>query len=477
MSDWLATNAIALLLVAAYVLAAYSAARAILNTRTAQGSMAWVLALLLMPVLTLPFYWVFGRTRFYGYVSRRQRVMARAGERMSARERMREWLAEPEGRFACLHTLARRLGAEGFLRGNRVELLVDGEQAFESMLSAIAGAQRFVLVQFYIFRDDGIGRRFQRALIERARAGMKVFFLFDEVGSRLPRQFLAELGAAGVKCSRFDPGRKGSRFQINFRNHRKIVVVDGVTAFTGGLNVGDDYLGLYPDVGPWRDTHLRIDGPAAAQAQVAFGKDWYWATDELPEADICIAPAGDEADADVLAWHTGPADVQPECLLLWLETINTARERLWIANPYFVPPEPVLHALRLALVRGVEVTLLVPGWNDNRLVDLASNVYLADMANCGAHIYRWRTGFMHQKVCLADNALAMIGSANLDARSLFINFEITVLCTDAELILAVERMLERDFERSDRISIEEFRNAPYWRRLLCRAANLCAPML
>lgn len=475
-TEWLREHLVSLVVITVYVLALLSAARAVLYSRTAQGSMAWVLALLLMPFLTLPFYWVFGRSKFEGYVGRRNRVMARAATRLAEFETVESYLDLPDERFAELHTLARRLGAGGFARGNRTRLLIDGEAAFEEMLAAISSARRFVLVQFYIFRDDGIGRRFQEAMMERARAGVTVCFLYDEIGYRLGDRFLRPLRDCGIACFPFDPGRKGVRLQINFRNHRKVVLVDGTCAFLGGVNVGDDYLGKYPQRGFWRDTHLRVDGPAAAQAQVAFFKDWFWATDELPPVKFHIVPE-DDGEARVLVWHTGPSDPQPECLLSWLAVINNARERLWLATPYFVPPEPVLHALRLAMMRGVDVRILVPQKNDNLAVQLASQVHLADMANCGAHVYRWTDGFMHQKVALADDGLVVIGAANLDHRSIFINFEISALCVDAQLSLEVAQMLEQDFERSERISLDEFRNAGYWRRLACRTANLFAPML
>jgi cardiolipin synthase len=469
-------NAFAIALLVAYVLAVISAARAILHTRTAQGSMAWVLALLLMPLLTVPLYWVFGRTKFFGYVHRRQQITDRARKQLSAIKDLDGFLEEPPGELRGLHALAGRLGAGGFVNGNSLQLLIDGEATYEAILDRIASAERFVLIQFYIFRDDAIGQRFQRALIERARAGVTVCFLFDEVGSSLSSAFLADLAGAGVKSHQFNPGRKGSRFQINFRNHRKIVVVDGSTAFIGGLNVGDDYLGKYPKIGRWRDTHLRIDGPGAAQAQIAFFKDWFWATDELPKADFKIA-ACDQGESRVLVWHTGPADLQPECLMYWLELINRAKRRLWIANPYFVPPEAIAQALRLAVLRGVEVRLLVPGSNDSVMVAWASCVHLSEMAECGASVYRWTEGFMHQKVCLADDDLAMIGTANLDNRSIFINFEVSALSDDPALIKDLAAMLERDFNASRKVAAKDFREAGYWTRLACRSANLFAPML
>ncbi len=477
MIEWLQNHALGVLVAAIWVIAIYSALRAILYTRTAQGASAWVLALSLMPFLTLPFYWIFGHTKFHGYVTRHQRRLARAADLTSARERMLAVTEPPEGRWGELHTLARRLGAGGFTRGNRVELLIDGEATFAAMLAAIATAQKFVLIQFYIFRDDDIGRRFQAALIERARAGVAVYFLYDEIGSRLRSRFLRELQEAGVGCRHFNPGRKGSRFQINFRNHRKILVVDGHNAFLGGINVGDDYLGKYPKIGRWRDTHLRIEGPAAAQAQIAFYRDWYWATDQLPRTRFDIAAADDDCGQSALVWHTGPADPQPECLLSWLDAINRARERIWIANPYFVPPEPLLQALRLALVRGVELRLLVPARNDNTLVHLASQVHLADMINTGAQVYRWRDGFMHQKTCLIDDDFVAIGSVNFDSRSFFINFEITAHVVDVDFAEQVRRMLDEDFANSEHVSIQDYREVSLWWRLLCRAANLLSPIL
>lgn len=477
MITWLQQHALGIGVALVWLLALYSAMRAIMHTRTAQGAAAWVLALLLMPLLTLPVYWIFGHTKFQGYVSRRQRRMMLADEAMAQRDQLEAVLGPPEGRHEQLHTLARRLGAGGFTRGNRLQLLIDGEATFDAMLAAIAQAQDSVLIQFYIFRDDGIGRRIQQALIERARAGLCVCMLYDEIGSRPARRFLDELAQASVQCHLFNPNRRGYRFQINFRNHRKLLVVDGRIAFLGGINIGDDYLGKYEKIGPWRDTHMSLEGPAAAQAQVAFFKDWYWATDQLPRAAFNLQPAASGEDDHALVWHTGPADAQPEALLQWLALINAARERIWIANPYFVPPEPILQALRLALVRGVQVRLLLPGRSDNLLVQLASQTYLADMIKSGAAVYQWHDGFMHQKTCLIDDDLAMIGSTNLDNRSIFINFEISALLVAPEFVEQVTTMLEMDFARARQASIQQYHDAGMLHRLLCRAANMLAPML
>lgn len=213
-----------------YVFAVMSAIRAILVTRTAQGAMGWVIALMAMPLIAVPLYWVFGRTRFEGYISRRAMVNARARRATKPLEALRKYELQPRAGLQGLHEMARKLTGGGFLSGNQIELLVGGEATYAAILSAIEGAQRYVLVQYYSFNADGIGTRLADALMRRAAAGVRVSFMYDPIGSSLPRRFLARMKAAGIACSVFDTTRgKGNRFRINFRNHRKIVVVDGET--------------------------------------------------------------------------------------------------------------------------------------------------------------------------------------------------------------------------------------------------------
>ena len=324
----------------------------------------------------------------------------------------------PRDPWPDLQRVSTGLGGYPFTRGHQVELLINGDDAFRSMLQALYRARHYILVTFFIVKYDRIGRAFQEALIDRARNGIRVLFMIDSIGShQLPRSYVNALREAGVQVCAFDTTKgRGNRFQLNFRNHRKIVIVDGEECFAGGLNLGDEYLGQNPHLGPWRDTHLRFTGPAVADLQQVFLRDWYWAAEEIPALRW---PGEATAEPGVLlqVMPTGPADELPSCQLFFLQLMDTARERLWITSPYFVPDGSILSALQRASLRGVDVRLLLPDRPDHLLVYLSSYTYYGPMLEAGVNIYRYHAGFMHQKVILVDRLLTGIGTANLDNRS------------------------------------------------------------
>ena len=229
-----------------------------------------------------------------------------------------------------------------YLRGNELELLVDGEATFGSIFEGIAKAEEYILVQFFIIKHDELGRELKSAVLERARAGVRVHVLYDEIGSNtLSKSYLNELREAGVEIVDFHTRKgPGNRFQINFRNHRKIVVVDGERQLgIGGHNVGDEYMGRDPEFGHWRDTHVKITGPSVMSVQLSFLEDWYWATEKTPELHWEPHIVTDQG-ADVLIYPTGPADRLESATLMFLTAINAAQKRLWIASPYFVRTNP-----------------------------------------------------------------------------------------------------------------------------------------
>jgi cardiolipin synthase len=362
-----------------------------------------------------------------------------------------------------------------FHPGQQLELLIDGEAAFEAIFKAIAKAERCILVQFFIFHDDALGRRMQQALLERAAAGVRVFVLFDGIGSHaLPRQYVETLRAGGVAVYPFATRRRPNRFQLNFRNHRKIVVVDGSLGFLGGLNVGDEYLGLKPPLAPWRDTHLQVAGPAVIDLQRSFAVDWHWVTGELPPM---LPPHPVQGSAHTLIAATGPADPQETCSLFFTVAINAARKRLWLTTPYFVPDQAVMSALRLAVMRGVDVRVLIPSRPDHFTVFLASTLHARDAIDAGIRMFRYQPGFMHQKVILIDDDTACVSSMNLDNRSFRLNFEIGALNVDRAFAADVERMLAEDFDKAVEVTREEYRRAPYLRRLAMHVARLFDPVL
>lgn len=374
-----------------------------------------------------------------------------------------------------------RLAQLPFTRDNRAELLVDGEAAFSSMLMGIRAARYYVLVEFYILRDDDTGRVFSEALMERVRAGVRVHLLYDEIGCHdTPRAFFERLRDAGVRVTEFGTTRGPwvNRFRINFRNHRKILIVDGKVAWLGGHNVGDEYLGRDSRFGPWRDTHLRVEGPAAVCVQVPFLEDWYWATGHVPTLQWePFDPDPTDDGLPVLILPSGPADAQETYALALLHAINQARERLWIHSPYFAPDDQIVAALQLATLRGVDVRILLPERPDHRLVWLASFHFLNLPALRQVKFFRYQPGFLHSKAVLIDDRYAAIGSANFDNRSLRINFEITAVVADHGFASRVAAMMEADFARSRPVDHREYERRALWFRVVVRAVRLLSPVL
>jgi len=460
------------ILIVAEITGVLLALNVVMQPRSSQGTIAWFIALITLPVITVPLYAVFGRTRFQGYSEAIRKAVA------SVEKRAREWhqamqavAAQPRPGLEVIGALTETLTHLPFLGANRVELLIDGQDTYENMIGAIESAETYVMVQFYIVRDDVIGRRMRDALVDRARSGVAVYFLYDEIGSiKLPDDYLQVMREAGIQVSGFKTTKgRSNRFQINFRNHRKLLVVDGCVSFIGGNNLGEEYL-------VYRDTHLRIDGPAAQHIQLSFAEDWYWATDTLVpvRSDVIASETADQAVAIV---NTGPADRLANCSILFSTLISQARSRLWITSPYFVPNDALVVALQAAALRGVDVRIILPDVADQVFVELASYTYYDDMLKNGVRLYRYREHFMHQKVILVDDVVAGVGTVNLDNRSIYLNFEATALVADGDFIRQVETMLVEDLENSTPVQCEHYDHKPLYYRIACQIARLASPLL
>ncbi|TCV95897.1 cardiolipin synthase [Luteibacter rhizovicinus] len=472
---WLTIIAFAALgLHAAGVLAAM---HAVMHARTAQGAFAWALGLVLLPYVTLVPYLFLGESHFSGYVDlHRQRqerrfVLCNGTEWPDRGAYLKRHAVANDERYSAIGNML-KTGMHG---GHALTLLIDGEAAFASMFEAIARAEHYVLLQFFIIHDDELGRRLQTALLERAAAGIPVCVLYDSIGSHdLPRHYVARLRESGVQVHPFATRRWRNRFQLNFRNHRKVLVVDGYCGFVGGLNAGDEYLGLKPPLAPWRDTHIRIEGPAVADLYRSFAEDWDWVTGEQPPFRPPHEHCG---NAQTMIVATGPADRQESCSLFFTQAIHAARERVWITTPYFVPDQSVFSALRLAAFRGVDVRVLIPCRPDHRTVFMASTLYAHEATLCGVRVFRYRPGFIHQKVMLIDSDTAVVGSMNLDNRSFRLNFEIASLNVDEAFAAEVEKMLTEDFANADEVNPEEYRRLPYLKRVALQVARMFDPVL
>lgn len=456
-----------------YVAGILSAFHMLFKNRSSQGTIAWLFALATFPALSLPLYWIFGQNRLFSYIRfNREGQHKREALSLKVMELLEKYYLQ-DSDIPAVGIIAEKLTDTSLALGNSAELLIDGEATFESILAGIDSAREYILVQFFIVEDDELGRELQQRLIKKAKEGVSVHFLYDMGPSRNYRRELTE---AGVKIFSFHARQKPyNKLHVNFRNHRKTVIVDGVSSWLGGHNVSNDYLGR-GKLGYWRDTHVKITGPSTLVAQLSFINDWHWATGEILDVPW-NTPTVSKKNTPILITPTGPADSFETASLMIVHTINSAKERIWIASPYFVPDDAVTSALQLAALRGVDVRILIPDKPDHYTVFFASFSYCAKVMRSGVRFYRYTRGFMHQKTMLIDKECMAIGTTNLDNRSFRLNFEMTSFIFDSELARNGEKMFENDFAHSRLMDESDYLNRSFFFKLKVRLADLFSPML
>lgn len=455
-----------------------TAARAVMVVRSSRGAIAWSISLITFPWLAIPLYWIFGNNEFQEYAKALQNAYTQKHELVrQAYGEILDCKALLPDKFTAIEKLVEVFTPLPFTIGNQIELLIDGGQTYQQMLGAIAQAREYILLQSYIINDDNIGNEFRQALIERAEQGVRIYLLYDKIGSRqLSRKYLKSLQQHGIDIGGFGSTiSKGNRFRLNFRNHRKILIVDGKVAFMGGLNIGDEYLGKNPRFGSWRDTHLRLQGAVVQCLQSVFLGDWYWVKGDIPQVNWRVTKS--DRDRTILVLPTGPADKLDNCNLFWLSLIERSQTRLWIASPYFVPNTSTLNALKLAALRGVDVRIILPSRADHLTAYWCSFSYYQELEAVGIKLYRYGSGFMHQKIILVDWDLAGVGTVNLDNRSFFLNFEVMAFAIDREFVSDVETMLQEDLSSSRMVDLNSYRQKPLWLKLAARVSRLLAPIL
>lgn len=337
---------------------------------------------------------------------------------------------------------------------NETTVFAKGEQAFEAMLDSIAAARHHIHIESYIIRNDHLGTRFERLLNQKVQEGVKVRFIYDGLGSRrLRKDYLKRLQAAGVETGCFFPLL--ATFidkRLNYRNHRKIVVVDGKIGFFGGLNIGDEYLGKDPDIGYWRDTHFSMTGDAVLWIQYTFLHDWHLVKGQTVTDPIYYPIQESRGRELVQIVKSGPDET---ILELIFSLIVSAKKRVYIESPYFIPDPGILLALKTAVMRGVDVRVIIPGVPDNKLVYCASLSYAQELLQAGVRFYRYQKGFLHAKVMISDD-LACSGSANMDMRSFCGQFEINAVFFDGKVVDRLVQDFYRDLDVSKEIMLAEF---------------------
>lgn len=457
----------------------------VMQSRSAAGAWGWSMAVLALPFIAVPLYWILGRQQFKGYVERlREAKEVHECAFRELTETLSPHFAVLEGDEKRYGGVLEKLSERRFTLKNEVCLLIDGEQTFDAIFEAIDAATDYILVQFFIVKDDGLGNRLRERLEAKSRAGVRVYFIYDEVGShQLSRRFVRSMREAGVAIHDFHSTQGPSnRFQINFRNHRKIVVVDGKVGFVGGHNVGDEYLGKSKRFGKWRDTHVKLAGPSVLSLQMVFLGDYYWAAHEIPSLHwTTVTPADGSGcgggESTVLTLPTGPVEAVEGGTIFFLNAITRARNRIWIASPYFVTDESIRSALQMVALRGVDVRIMIPEKPDKIIPWLATFSFLADMEAAGVRVYRYQAGFLHQKVLVVDEVLSAVGTANLDNRSMRLNFEVTAVVLCPDFAKQVASMLEVDFGQCREVGAADYQDRSWWFRVAVRLARLTSPVL
>lgn len=495
----------------------YLAVKAVHDGRTSQGTLAWVIVLLVVPPISIPAYFMLGDRRLEGY------IRARRGGRRALDDLFRRTLATVKPMVVTpedpgLRVLATLAGMP-WTRGNRIRAFDTGDAMFAALIAAIDRATTSVVAQFFVYRDDKSGERLHDALARAVKRGVSVYLMYDELGCvMVPGRYFDKLRESGIAVSGFRTVPKRRQvLRLNFRNHRKLVVIDGWTMFFGGMNVGDEYRGRDPEIGFWRDTHACATGPAALCGQIVFVEDWHWAKKEIPaglewrlldqtEGEPDAGPVGtgsDESarggaqgqvqdpirthaglgverlwvdDAPVLMFPSGPSEEREAGVLFFLQLISQAKERLWITTPYFVCDESIMEAMVLAKLRGVDVRMLVPEEADKLMVRYAAKSYIQDAVAAGIPVYIYQRGVMHQKTVLCDQVYA-VGSANLDQRSMRLNFELSGVMNDPEFARVGAAMFERDIRNSKRVPEDWWDSMTSFQRFQIRLARVCAPVL
>lgn len=465
--------------------------RIIYDTRSTTKTVAYMLLVVFIPVAGIFIYFSFGINYRKRKIYNKKLIRDHTLERKIQSAIIHYSLHNLESRNpAIVHNreLARLLlkdSSSPLTANNDVQVLVNGEHKFPEVLKALERARYHIHIEYYIFEDDETGRAIEELLIRKAKTGVEVRFIYDDFGSRsIRKKMVRRLRAAGVKVF---PFHKiifiALANRLNYRNHRKIIVVDGKVGFVGGINVSSRYVNHAnaPHQLFWRDTHLRIEGPGVLYLQYLFLADWNFCANEHIEPDNILFPKAHvlsaKGDKMVQIAASGPDSDRPTILFSLLQAIYLAEEEILITTPYFIPGESILEALIIAALSGVKVKLLVPGISDSAFVNTAARSYYSELLKAGVEIYRYQKGFIHAKTMVTDAKMAIVGTANMDYRSFDLNFEVNAIVYDEEVAGRLRQIFYEDLQAAERIDPIAWEARPWYNEITEKTARLVAPML
>ena len=368
-----------------------------------------------------------------------------------------------------------------FTSNNDVKIFIDGNEMFESLLKDIENAKEHIHLEYFIIKNSDIGIKIKDLLIKKAKSGVKVKILYDDVGCWrfwFHRKFFNDMKKVGIQISAFLPATFpfiGGK--LNYRNHRKIVIIDGHIGYTGGINIGDEYMGKNKKFGYWRDTHIRIEGSSVYMLQMVFLTDWYYTTKKAEFEPKYFPKLEHKGNSMIQVVATGPDSDWEAIHYAYFSAICNAKERVYIETPYFIPDEGLLRALKSAALSGVDVRIIFPSIADHKIVHQASYSYFDDILKSGGKVYLYNKGFIHSKLIIIDDKIASTGSANMDLRSFMLNFEINAFIYDKDIINKISDDFFEDLKNSKEVDLEVFQNRPFIKKWAESVARLFSPIL
>ncbi len=464
--------------------------RIIYDTHNPVKTLGYLLLVIFVPLFGIFFYFSFGinyrKQKLYNrkiisddisFESVKQTILDSSHEQMQ----------QQKGLLADKASVAQMMLTQSLSLLSPVEdlkLLVNGEAKFPEVLDILEKARDHIHIEYYIYADDEIGNRIKEILIRKAKEGVKVRFIYDDFAShRLGKRMVKELRVAGVEVYPFYKIRiLFLANRMNYRNHRKIIIVDGQCGFVGGINVDDRYINNGKNKLFWRDTHLMMRGQAVAALQYVFLSDWNFCANQQVEFASRYFPEPSSTSQNrlnslVQIIDSGPDSELADIMLAYMGAISSARKRLYITTPYFIPNETIMNSMKFAALRGVDVRLLVPGESDSLLVNAASCSNYQELMEVGVRIYRYQKGFVHAKTMVVDDNMSVIGTANMDIRSYDLNFEINALVYDHPLNTELTAAFASDLEKSTELNLEEWSNRSKWIKFGETLARLVSPLL
>ena len=446
---------------------------------------AWLLIMILIPGLGFIVYILLGQNLSRERLFKEKKEVDRA-KRL---ELSKHWKESSNGHHASKQFLDLRkmnynhCGAK-YTLGNKVDIYYNGVDKFNQLLKDLRNAKKYIHIEYYIFRRDGkkgIGTKILKILHEKVKEGVEVRLLVDSMGSyKITKKSLKEFINDGGKFEIFFPGiLPHINTRINYRNHRKMVIIDGIYGYTGGFNVGKEYINEDPKIGFWRDTHIRIQGDAVNDLNDRFLLDWCYASgEEINDfSKYYRTDSFKGGDVGVQIVTSGPDHNEQYIKNAYIKLINDAKKNVYIETPYFVPDESMLEAIRISALSGVDVRIIIPGKPDHMFMKWAASSYIGDLLDVGVKVYSYNNGFIHAKTIVCDSEVATIGTANLDIRSFSLNFEVNAFIFDDRVAKNVENQVFKDIEYSKLITLEEYQNRPRNLRIKESIIRLISPIL